>query len=119
MADGPPTGAPKRTLPMLWKSGDNEIRDRAVVIASDKEVASFSDQRVTTCGSCRHFRGPNKDRGAISRFMAMAIYEAGWKKEFLGHPPEQLGRCAENEATCTGPHSRSCDHYTPDRGRIK
>jgi len=119
---------PKRAvhrLPVTWSQGAMEgggqkIKDSALVIApDDAQVGIFGDQRARTCGSCRHFRGPEKDRPAVSAFIARAVLEAKWKLGYLASDPSQLGRCNEDNELCTGPTSRACDHYTEARGRLK
>lgn len=110
---------PKRRLPVTWKSGENVIHDTAsIVMPTDAQVASFADQKVHVCGECRHFRGTQKDRPAISRFVATAVMEAKWKLGYLTHKPEELGRCGENADLAVGVTSRACDHFTPGNGRL-
>jgi hypothetical protein len=109
----------KPTIPITWKGAGTAIEDRAIVVADNKQIASFGDQRVRTCGSCRHFRGTDKDRPEISGFVARTIYEAKWKLGFLTHRPEELGRCGENAELAVGVNSRACDHYTEARGRLR
>lgn len=122
MSDDAPR-APKRSLPVTWKGGAGvaPIHDRAPVIqeASDSDVAIFADQRATTCGSCKHFRPPEKDRPAVRGMIAAAIHEAKWKLGFLTHAPEDIGRCRENDTLAVGMHSKSCDHYSGGRGGFR
>lgn len=111
----------KRNLPITWKSGENKIESNATMIqeASLKDIAVFANQQATTCGSCRHFRPPNKDRPTVSAFVARAVHEALWKKEYLGHTPENLSRCREDASKLVGVNSKSCDHYTAGNGGLR
>lgn len=109
--DGPKL-VPK-TIPVLWKSGGQTIAKShtKVHLPTTGEVQLFSATDIKTCGSCRAFRGPDKDRPTIRGFVAAAMHEAGWKKQFLGDKPENLGRCSEDAELVVGPNSRACGHY--------
>ena len=83
MTDGPPI--PKRTLPVTWGTGakdprtgrmKQEIQSTAQVIQEPtlQDIAAFTGENLTTCGSCKHFRPPTKDRSAVSNFVARAMY---------------------------------------------
>lgn len=128
MTDGP--RIPKRTIPVTWGTGakdprtgrmKHQIDSRSEVITEPSlaDIAAFSDPTVKTCGSCAHFRPPEKDRPTIRGFLARAIHEAGWKKEYMGDKPENLGRCRENADLVVGVHSRQCDHYKPGNGGLR
>jgi len=117
MADQDPK-APRyvpQSLPVFWKSGGKVIAktETKVHLPTGTEVAAFSTSDVKTCGSCKGFRGPDKDRPTIKGFVAAAMHEAGWKKMFLGDKPENLGRCTEDAELVVGPNSRACTHYNP------
>jgi hypothetical protein len=102
------------SLPVFWKSGGKTVGKTSspIHMPTLSETASFAQTNITTCGSCRHFRGPEKDRATISGFVAQAIHEAGWKKLYLGDKPERLGRCTEDAELVVGPNSKSCSRYT-------
>lgn len=127
MTDQPPR-MPKRSLPVTWNSGKSgtpgapaPIHSRAAVIAEPtlEDIAAFSDQNAKTCGSCKFFHPPDKNRPTIRGFLARAIYEAGWKKEYMGDSPENMTRCRENADLVVTMNSKSCDHYRPGKGGIR
>ena len=111
---------PQRSLPVLWKGAEGAtIHDRALVIADGEQTAVFGDPTTKTCGSCRHFRGVEKDRPAIGKFLELALLEAKWKLGFLTHAPEDLSRCRMNEELAVGVNSKSCEQYAPGNGRSR
>lgn len=121
---------PKRSLPVTWGTGardprtgrmKQEIQSTAQVIQEPtlQDIAAFTGENLTTCGSCAHFRPPNKDRPEVKGFLARAIHEAGWKLGYMGHSPENLSRCRENEQLLVGVHSKSCGHYSKGNGGLR
>lgn len=102
------------SLPVFWKSGGKVIAksETKVHLPTNSEVATFASQDIKTCASCKHFRGPEKDRPTVKGFVAAAMHEAGWKKMFFGDKPENLGRCGEDAGLVVGPNSRACTHHS-------
>lgn len=124
----------KTSLPITWGTGavhdpktgtrtgfQHQINTRASMIkeASMADIAAFSDQRATTCGSCVHYHPPEKNKPVVRGFLAQAIHEAGWKLPFMPGRPEELTRCREDADKIVGAHSKSCDHYRESKGTIR
>ena len=113
----------KPKLPVIWKGADGQARTNVEIEGVDAgELAAYGHQVVDVCGACRHFQ--QKHLGAqkpvVDKFVAAVLIEAEWKNPgFIGHRPEELGRCAMNAELATGPLSRACDQYSPDKGRIR
>lgn len=99
------------TIPINWSSGGVTLPARsAIKIPTPSEVATFSDVRVKTCGGCAHFQH-NHGQSVVSKFMALVVLEAKWKREFVAEDPSKLARCAMNDEIMTGPSSMGCDQW--------
>lgn len=113
-----PNKAQPSSLPVFWKTGGKVVGQTRsnVHLPTANEVATFSGQAVSTCGSCRHFRGGESQSKAdalgIREMVRAAVHVNGWKRMFFGHQPEDLRRCAEDPELAVGPHSRACTRYT-------
>lgn len=99
------------SIPVTWKSGNTTLPAKSkIVLPTAQEVGTFSDVRIQTCGGCQYFQHRH-GQTVVDKFMAMVLYDAKWKKEFVSEDPSKLGRCAQNADLMTGPNSRSCDHW--------
>lgn len=94
----------------------NVSRVDLVRTPTSRELAVFSDPRMKTCGSCKHF---DKELGqreiARTKFLAVMTHEVGFQKEHMGAPSEELGICKDRGDMVVGPHTKMCEHYRENR----
>lgn len=86
-----------------------------VSLPTEEEKELFSNTRVRTCASCKHFRKEHfgDNRKLVNKFVAALIHDYEWRKEFLGDNPENMGRCGAKDNLVTGPSSLACQSYRP------
>lgn len=130
--DETPPGGPAPTLPMSWSSGTTDswnnpgtsferpeaVKSSAIVQPSAREMAVFSDQRIKTCGTCKHYKHAHAQREferTHGLFFKELVRDMGWKIRHLGSHPRQLAICGQKDDTLVGPNSRACEYHKPDR----
>lgn len=109
-----------RRLPVTYKTQDGvHAASSEVVIASEKDMDQYGNVR-TTCAMCRNFRY-EAGQNAMQRenFLGRLVHEEQWKVGHLGAPPSTFGLCGLSNDTLTSMHTKACEQYAPQRGRIR
>lgn len=101
----------RTALPMQWQSGNEVVAESALIQKpTGRQLSVFQNQRVRTCGMCKHFR-----RGYFQQirefFMQALVHEYEWDPRFVGSNPHQMGRCMQDSELAVGPNSLGCEVF--------
>jgi len=111
----------KMGLPTTWGDRDNPVRgpDAKVIVADDKEVASYGFGGHRVCGECKYIDLENGRREIIKqRFGERLVREQEWQLKHLGVPPDALGLCGAGDGEmATTVVSKACDQFRPRGSR--
>lgn len=111
----------KMGLPTTWGDRDNPVRgpDARVIVASDREVASYGFGGHQVCGECRYMDIVNGRKEIIrQRFGERLVREQEWQLKHLGVPADSLGLCgAAGGEMATTIVSKACDQFRPRGSR--
>lgn len=116
------------SLPVTWSvgtTGEQVAKSRAQIYAPTKADVEAVESRRNVCGECAYFdleEGQRRIRE--TRFLERLERENGWRIEYLGSPPQQLGLCrawsgserAGEGETVTGVFHKACDGFRPANG---
>lgn len=80
-----------------------------------RELELYSDERIRTCGQCKHFDlEAGRQKMIEEKFFERLTLEQDWKLRHLGAKPDELGLCGESNGTMVVSFMAvGCDHFTP------